>query len=53
MLAKSAANSKFPDRNIRGLSHKDARYKVVEPGRTGLSIRVEPCPSTRKSWYYL
>ncbi|MCH8112913.1 MAG: tyrosine-type recombinase/integrase, partial [Proteobacteria bacterium] len=35
------------------MKHKDVRYEVVEPGRTGLSIRVEPSPSTRKSWYYL
>ena len=47
------ARSKFSDRSIAGLRRRDVRYEVVEPGRTGRSIRVEPRPSTRKSWYYL
>ena len=47
------ARSKFSDRSMAGLRHRDVRYEVVEPGRTGLSIRVEPRPSTRKSWHYL
>lgn len=47
------ASSRFSDRTIATLKHKDVRYEVVEPGRTGLSIRVEPSPSTRKSWHYL
>ena len=47
------AEARFSDRTIAGLKHKVVRYEVVEPGRTGLSIRVEPSPSTRKSWYYL
>ena len=47
------ARTKFSNRTIAGLKHRDVRYEVVEPGRTGLSIRVEARPSTRKSWYYL
>ncbi len=54
MLAKSKlAKSKLSDRTIRGLSHEDTRYKVVEPGRAGLGIRVAPSSSTRKCWYSL
>ena len=47
------ASTKFSSRAIIGMKHRDVRYEVVEPGRTGLSIRVEATPSTRKSWYYL
>ena len=43
------AKSRFSDRSVEALKHRNDRYEVTEPGRTSLSIRVAAAPSTLNS----
>ena len=47
------AKSRFSDRSVKAFKHKKQRDDVIEPGRTGLSIRVAAAPSTLKTWQFL